>query len=63
MAIREEMHVKRRSPCERCFCRATCAGQCAARNFSDGEEVRDLGMTEACDITRSLTRLAVRDTL
>jgi uncharacterized protein len=57
--IAETTHVKNRSTCSTCFCRLTCAGQCAARNIVPTENPRDAPMSDACDITRALTRDAI----
>lgn len=57
--IAEATHVSRRTVCSSCFCRITCAGQCAARNIMPTENIRDAPMTDACDITRALTRDAI----
>jgi hypothetical protein len=37
----------------------TCAGHCAAREFSPGEDPRNIPMTPACDIIRSITALEI----
>ena len=57
--IASATHVKKRTVCSSCFCRATCAGQCAARNITTGINIRDAPMTDACDITRAITRIAI----
>ncbi|WP_196236088.1 radical SAM protein [Bradyrhizobium japonicum] len=59
--IAHSTHVSQRAACNTCFCRLTCAGQCAARNVAPGINKRDLPMTDACDITRALTQAAIED--
>jgi uncharacterized protein len=61
--VGEATHVDRRSVCASCFCQLTCAGQCAARNYAQGKEVRNVEMTLACDITRTLTMDEIKSKL
>jgi len=57
--VRDQFHVSKRRICDVCFCRLTCAGHCAAREFSPGEDPRNIPMTPACDIIRSITALEI----
>lgn len=62
-AVRQKFHVSQRAVCDQCFCRLTCAGHCAAREFGEISNPRNVPITAGCDIIRSITATEISDLL